>query len=546
MIKCVRHWACNVHALLSALGFGITLSTATASDLVIPCGLANSEGTGASGILTESAREQTVYAASNFPAEPITINGLRFRPNASGYNPGGPFSHTKRFIHVILSTTSRSPGGLSRTFRENTGPDAELVVHGNVTLSSRFTGPDGGPKDFDIVVPFSSPFTYNPSAGNLLVDIEDFSGDSTAPVDAQNSTAGSATRVVSNSPSSPTGSMDADADVMEIVFHPATDTNSPPPATGCVAPPPGMISWWRAEGDALDSVGSNNGVLMNGVTFGPGMVGQAFYFNGVDSYVSIPNSPSLNLRGEITLEFWYKNLGGSYYSYGLVAKRGEGVPPCNYGINIVPTGLGLYYFDPTVANNGDDGGSYEASRYLPIPADNEFHHLGATFKQVGSETIQLRTYIDGVLVRTLNLNGNLARTLNTAQVTIGTSSIQGEYFNGIIDELSIYNRVLTASEIKGIYAAGSAGKCLPASRPLPRVALQIAAEPATHTLSAGQTQAPGLGLKWPADSSDYILLESSNLLNWYPANPSLLTNGGMISAEMPAPGHGVFYRLKHK
>ena len=41
----------------------------------------------------------------------------------------------------------------------------------------------------------------------------------------------------------------------------------------CTAPPPGLISWWPGNGNALDIVGGNNGTLSNGVTFAPGEVG---------------------------------------------------------------------------------------------------------------------------------------------------------------------------------------------------------------------------------------------------------------------------------
>src|SRR5947209_7782850 len=59
--------------------------------------------------------------------------------------------------------------------------------------------------------------------------------------------------------------------------------------------PPGLVSWYRAEGDATDYVSGNNGVLQNGVTFTAGEVGQAFQFDGVDDEVRIPASTSLNV-----------------------------------------------------------------------------------------------------------------------------------------------------------------------------------------------------------------------------------------------------------
>ena len=53
-------------------------------------------------------------------------------------------------------------------------------------------------------------------------------------------------------------------------------------AQTCVDPPEGLISWWPAEGNADDILGDNDGTLVNGATFAPGMVGQAFSFDGTE------------------------------------------------------------------------------------------------------------------------------------------------------------------------------------------------------------------------------------------------------------------------
>ena len=48
------------------------------------------------------------------------------------------------------------------------------------------------------------------------------------------------------------------------------------PAPPCDPAPSGLVSWWKAEGNALDAVGANNGTLVGSVSYGPGEVGQAF------------------------------------------------------------------------------------------------------------------------------------------------------------------------------------------------------------------------------------------------------------------------------
>ena len=68
--------------------------------------------------------------------------------------------------------------------------------------------------------------------------------------------------------------------------------------------PAGIVSWYRAEGDASDFVGGNHGTLVNGATFTAGKVGQAFFFDGVDDQVSIPHDASLNPATQFTVEAW--------------------------------------------------------------------------------------------------------------------------------------------------------------------------------------------------------------------------------------------------
>ena len=65
-------------------------------------------------------------------------------------------------------------------------------------------------------------------------------------------------------------------------------------------------SWWQAEGNAADAVGMNTGVLQNGTAFDGGEVGQAFRLDGVNDFISIPASASLNVGtgSGLTFECW--------------------------------------------------------------------------------------------------------------------------------------------------------------------------------------------------------------------------------------------------
>ncbi len=141
-----------------------------------------------------SVRFQQVYRASEFAAltEPMFITRIAFRPDGVS---GTAFSAMLPHVQIDLSTTSRTPDDigiltppppfLGNLFSGNIGADNTVVFDGPLVLSSANTGPPGGPKAFDIVIELQRPFLYDPTSGNLLLDVRNFSNISTTFFDAQ-------------------------------------------------------------------------------------------------------------------------------------------------------------------------------------------------------------------------------------------------------------------------------------------------------------------------------------------------------------------------
>jgi hypothetical protein len=105
-----------------------------------------------------------VHDASQFAtlSGPVFITQLANRPDTiPGFS--GPITQN---IQVFLSTTSRSVAGLSSTFAENIGADHTRVFSGTHTLATANLPGPGNTRQFDIVVPFSTPFRYDPRAGS--------------------------------------------------------------------------------------------------------------------------------------------------------------------------------------------------------------------------------------------------------------------------------------------------------------------------------------------------------------------------------------------
>lgn len=72
----------------------------------------------------------------------------------------------------------------------------------------------------------------------------------------------------------------------------------------CTLPPSNMIAWWPGDGHTHDVQGGHNGKLVN-ATYGTGMVGEAFSFNGSDAFVQVPNSRVWGFGTEdLTIDLW--------------------------------------------------------------------------------------------------------------------------------------------------------------------------------------------------------------------------------------------------
>jgi choice-of-anchor C domain-containing protein len=169
---------------------------------------------GSSAVLGSPIRLQNVYAAEHFTGGPITIREIRHRRELDSE----PFGARELDLQITLSTTSRQPDQLSAAFGDNLGPDAQVVLDGRVTVSSPSPPVPGGPQPFDIILPLSLPFVYDPAAGNLLYEIRTRNPAGDLWTDASNDADDGASRCFADSASSPTATyVDTGADIILLV-----------------------------------------------------------------------------------------------------------------------------------------------------------------------------------------------------------------------------------------------------------------------------------------------------------------------------------------
>jgi hypothetical protein len=247
--------------------------------------------------------------------------------------------------------------------------------------------------------------------------------------------------------------------------------NLPPP---CDPAPAGLVSWWRAENNAYDSIGTNNGSPTGGITYTNGEVGQAFVFNGSTSYIPVPASPGLNIGtgSGLTIECWIQP--NAAFNANV-----SGAPIIEWD-SATTDGLQLWAQGALAVNIKDtSGNAHKFQTANGMLTTNNFQHVALTYdKSSGNAVI----YYNGVPVTNVNFGSITAQT--TYPVNIGRRTGQpigrGDTYGGLLDELSLYNRALSSNEISAIYIAGSAGKC-------PLLPPSIISQPTNQTVFVGGT-----------------------------------------------------------
>jgi type II secretory pathway pseudopilin PulG len=209
----------------------------------------------------------------------------------------------------------------------------------------------------------------------------------------------------------------------------------------------GLVGYWPFdEGTgtiAYDYSGNgNNGTLVNfnfTATSGwtTGKVGGALSFDGVDDYSRIPDSNSLDVSSSFTFSVWvYTTNSGILQT--ILSKDGVGSDTTGAYNLYIRSDLSVFY----ETNNID--GVYTTANVVSL---NRWYYITVTFDNNISP--KLKIYINGQKLQ----EGNPSTPyILTTDLLIGRRGI-GSFFQGVIDEVRIYNRALSDSEIKALYDA---------------------------------------------------------------------------------------------
>jgi hypothetical protein len=226
----------------------------------------------------------------------------------------------------------------------------------------------------------------------------------------------------------------------------------PPPPTEC---PEDMISYWNFD-DCVspyeDYLADNDATCTNCPDCTPGIVDNAVQFNGVDDAVSVVDDDSFDwgVGQSFSIEYWMKSTSGFSGNEVIIGRQGPTHPQPHIWTGGHDDGDQAIFvlFDSSGSNGGNDQWPKSGTDI----SDGQWHHIVAV-----KDSTHIRIYVDGVekqaVPKTYPAGFGSTTNLNIGWLNLGS----GYYYEGALDEVALYNRALTLTEIQQHYTNGLAG-----------------------------------------------------------------------------------------
>lgn len=217
----------------------------------------------------------------------------------------------------------------------------------------------------------------------------------------------------------------------------------------------GLMAHWALDGDALDSSpNANHGVVHGGVT--PtrdrnGREGMALAFDGIDGYVSVPDSSSLHSASQRTLSLWFRFDGGHVGGDGNVALFYQGAQARQSCESQRELSTWLYPGPYTVQSISAGDGSCQLVEEARVTKDGGWHLVTTVIDR--SVRHAMTIYVDGEPAMT---NHDPYDSFNTSSEEVRLAWTQeAPYtpFHGALDDVRLYDRALSRAEVRQLYVA---------------------------------------------------------------------------------------------
>jgi hypothetical protein len=219
----------------------------------------------------------------------------------------------------------------------------------------------------------------------------------------------------------------------------------------------GLVGWWKLDetaGDtAADATGNGHtGTLIAGPTWAAGHIGGALQFAGSGQKVDVPYSEQLNPADRFSVSVWANPAPeGTDYRSPITSR--QGTPQGGYIIYATPSNTWQFWTGT--------GTAWDATAGPPVRL-GEWTHVVGTYS-LGAKQL----YVNGDLVGqgTSNMPPN-----RQAVLRIGGGATEGNgnyFFVGLVDDVQVYDRVLSPGQVKGIFTNSSPASFVKADRPTP-------------------------------------------------------------------------------
>ncbi|MDA0168687.1 hypothetical protein OJ998_06280 [Solirubrobacter taibaiensis] len=303
------------------------------------------------------------------------------------------------------------------------GPTLSVTPSALSFWSTRGQG-NPAPKTVDVANAGSGSLAYAATENGSWLSITGASGNAPGAIKASINTSGLAagTYTAQITITAP-GAADAPRTV------PVTLTVNPQPATS------GLVGAWgfdETSGDTvLDSSGRrNSGALQGATRTANGIYGRAVNFDGQDDWITVADNSSLDLTTGATLEAWVKPAAiDNAWRTILIKEQSDQLAYALYANTDASRPSGNVF---TTQDNGLAGPN-------PLPADR-WSHVATTF-----DGTTLRLYVNGVEVSSMPVTGPIK--VSSGALRMGGNAVWGEWFNGTLDEVRVYNRALSGAEL---------------------------------------------------------------------------------------------------
>jgi hypothetical protein len=179
-----------------------------------------------------------------------------------------------------------------------------------------------------------------------------------------------------------------------------------------------------------DATGNGNTGTLNGVAWTSGKFGGGLSFNGTSNWITVQSSSFLNLTTSMTLEAWVNPSALSVWRTVVMKESSNGLIYSLYASDTSSHPSGF------IRRTSDVNAT--STTALPL---NTWTHLATTY-----DGATLRLFVNGVQAASRAITGSIVTS--SSPLRIGGNAVWGEYFSGVIDEVRIYNRALTAAQIQ--------------------------------------------------------------------------------------------------